>query len=78
MKRTREQVAAEIEAFIKNKGGPWDWDDFISIHIDDPELENIRRRCAGLDKELPPDRDGVFCSAEGIEVLKAYIRQLRS
>ena len=41
-KLTPEQVADYIENFLDGKGGPWDWDDFISFAINDPYLDQIR------------------------------------
>ena len=49
---TKEQVAQAIEAFILcNERAavgqcPYEWDEFISVPIANPELESIRIRCA--------------------------------
>ena len=42
IKMTKDQVH-EIETFLAGSGGAWDWDDFISIRLDDPELERYSR-----------------------------------
>jgi len=42
MRRTRDEVADYIENFLNGNGGPWDWDDFTSVRIDDPELDQVR------------------------------------
>ena len=42
VRRTKEEVANIIEAFITGRGGPWDWDDFCSIKIADPYLDSVR------------------------------------
>jgi len=44
-KRTRESVCRTIEQFVDGGGGPWHWDDFISVPDADPHLEEIRCRC---------------------------------
>jgi hypothetical protein len=74
---SREQVAAEIEAFLNDTGGPWDWDDFISISLKDPELELIRCRCAGRPEEFPATAPGHDCGPEGVAVLSSIVRNLR-
>ncbi|AYV45768.1 hypothetical protein CFHF_11870 [Caulobacter flavus] len=44
--RTPEAVAAILRDFLEGTGGPNDWDDFESVPITDPKLEDIRRRAA--------------------------------
>lgn len=41
--RTADEVAQIIRNFIDGKGDAWDWDDFESFSITDPELERIRQ-----------------------------------
>lgn len=50
--RTAEEVVRYLRDFIDGTGGDWDWDDFESVPIRDPELERIRQEAvlAG-----PPD-----------------------
>ena len=75
---TREDVANEIEKFLKAEGGRFDWDDFCTFRIVDPELDRIRQRCANLDEEFPPGLTGPrYCNEQGIEVLKGYVDYLR-
>ena len=76
-KATKEEVAKSIEDFVNGSGGPWDWDDFISVQIADEELETIRIKCLRIQSEYPggPNR---WCSEEGIEVLRGLANQLRS
>jgi len=74
---TQLQVADAIESFILGTGGPWDWDDFISVPIRDVELDAIRERCARLDSEFPPERPGQFCGRAGMAVLRGYVDELR-
>ena len=76
-KRTREEVARILENFIARKDGAWDWDDFIFLQIEDPELDQIRLRCHRLDHDFPPDAPGQFCNAQGIEVIRNFMAELR-
>jgi hypothetical protein len=39
-----EYVIEYLEKFIAGTEGPWDWDDFSSIPLTNPKLENIRER----------------------------------
>ncbi|MEZ5284333.1 MAG: hypothetical protein R2712_05895 [Vicinamibacterales bacterium] len=74
---TAEEVAATIENFIEGRGGPWEWDDFLSFQITDPQLESIRERCNGLSEECPPGMGGGYCGLEGVDVMRVFVRELR-
>lgn len=54
--RSPAQVATYLRDFLNEGGGEWDWDDFTSIRIADPALEDIRGQAAML--ELPLTADG--------------------
>lgn len=71
------KVAETIERFINGTGATWEWDDFISVPIKDPELDKIRSNCSRLPEEYPPTRKGEYTSERGVDVLKGYIKQLR-
>jgi hypothetical protein len=75
MRRTKQEAAVYIENFLLDRGGEWDWDDFTSIQIDDPELDQIRLRCGEL-RNLYPTEQG-FCNEEGLEVLRGILKSLR-
>jgi hypothetical protein len=76
-KTTKEEVAETIENFVNGSGGPWDWDDFISLRIANEELEAIRIECLRTQSEYPggPNR---WCNEEGLEVLRGLAKQVRS
>jgi hypothetical protein len=74
---TREGVAGEIEAFLSGSGGAQDWSDFCTFNLADPELDEIRARCARLREEFPPGASGGYCNEEGMEVLRGYVLYLR-
>jgi hypothetical protein len=74
---SRAAVASTIESFLEGAGGPWDWDEFLSVPIGEPDLDKIRLRCAHLGEEFPPDRSGRFCGEGGIQVLRELVSQLR-
>jgi hypothetical protein len=76
-KRSRNQVADLLDSFLGEENGSKAWDAFLSFPLEDENLETIRIRCANLDREFPPDIDGQFCSDKGIEVIRAYIAELR-
>jgi hypothetical protein len=52
--RTAAEVAKYLRDFIEGTGGETDWDDFESVPIADPGLEQIRRDAATAG---PPDPD---------------------
>ena len=78
MKRTREEVAQTIEAFVDGTGRQWDWDGFISIRLDDPELEAIRKKCVAMPDQFPPTGRGEYCSPEGMQAMRELARELRA
>jgi|GEM_PF-1287460 len=74
----RKEVADIIESFISQTGGDRDWDDFICVRLKDPELEEIRKKCADLPNKYPPRENKGYCSPEGMEVLRDMARELRN
>lgn len=55
--RTPDEVATYLRNFVHGGGGEWDWDEFISLPIADPRLEDIRQRALAV--ELPPTEAGL-------------------
>ena len=47
-KLSAAEVATYLRNFIEGGGDVWDWDDFTSVPIFDPQLEDIRRRAAAV------------------------------
>jgi hypothetical protein len=78
MKRTREQVANTIEGFANGGDNQWDWDGFISIRIDDPELEKIRQRCIAIRDEYPPEKVTDYCSPAGMDEMRKMAGELKA
>lgn len=64
--RTPEDVIGFMSDLIDGSGGPWDWDEFETVPIVDPELDAIRQRAilAG-----PPEPD--------VEALKNLISEVQ-
>lgn len=75
---TRDEVAQRIDAFLGGTAGPWDWDDFLSIPIEDAELDRIRARCDSLSSQFPPLERGQFCGPEGMAALRSIAAELRA
>ncbi len=67
--RTPREVAQYIRNLINDEGGEWDWDDFESVPIADPELDRIRREAA-LAGPPNPDIAKLVELAEHAEALK--------
>jgi hypothetical protein len=77
---TREEVAQILEDFLEgSRGSPYSWDGFtLGMSFEDESLEAIRIRCAGLSEEFPPDNEKKYCNEQGLNVMRDYIRRLRS
>ena len=59
MKSQQEKAAYAarvIRNFLDETLGPYDWDDFTSCSLGDPEVDSIRLRASVVD--LPVDADG--------------------
>jgi pyruvate kinase len=75
MRRTRAEVADIIEAFLSGTDGHWDWDDFCSVRIADPELDAIRVSCVNLhDEDASPNQ---YCGERGLAVMRGFVSSLR-
>ena len=78
MKRTPEEVANTIEGFVDGTGSQWAWDGFISIRLDDPELEAIRQRCISIRDEFPSSDPCAYCSDAGLKIMQQIVQDLRA
>lgn len=56
-KGTPERFADELESHLLGTGGPWDWDDTISVAIANPRLEAVRRRLGSNLDSLSHEKD---------------------
>ena len=72
---TQTEVANEIEAFVEDRSGEWDWDEFISLRLADPELDAIRRLCASLPKIDPPTAAGHYCGERGMAIMAKLVAE---
>jgi len=78
MKRSKDDVIREIENFLADTGGAYDWDDFLSIPINDRQLDAIRIECSELREKHPPVGKRQYCSDEGIRRLEEILRSLEA
>lgn len=78
MKRTPEEVANTIEGFANGSGDQWAWDEFISLRIDDPDLEAIRQKCVAIRDEFPPADPKAYCSEAGLAAMRQIAQGLRA
>ncbi len=72
-----DQAATIIEAFVEDRAGKWDWDEFTSIKKKDAFLESVRARCVSVFNDYPAKEAGRYCSPEGLEVLRRLVKELR-
>jgi len=74
----RLDVANILENFLKGTGGPYHWDDFISVGtVADEHLKHIQRHVNLLSEEFPPETPGEYCNEQGRDVIRRYIAELR-
>jgi hypothetical protein len=71
-------VAKILEDFAEGTGGRWDWDDFTSAmsYPDDLYLQQVQETMINLNTKFPSGGRG-YCGADGIEVIRNYVRDLR-
>ena len=73
------EVADIIDRFVSGTGEPMEWDGYtMGMKFEDPFLCSIQDRCRALWIEFPPTDKSQYTSAEGFEVLKEIIKELRS
>jgi hypothetical protein len=75
---TKIQIVALIDSFLDGTCGERDWDDFISVKLKDPELENVRERCAAVADVYPAASADAYCSEDGVNLLRAIADEVRS
>ncbi len=78
MAMTREEVGKVIEQFLSSTGNEWDWDDFVSVRLEDPELEQIRRSSAVLPELYPPTVNSAYCDEQGLNTLRSILKSLKT
>lgn len=74
----RTGVADALESFVSGTDTFDEWKDFIRNPQENPELEALRQRCAGLPREFPPASPNEYCGPKGMKFLEACIRDLRT
>ncbi len=78
-KLTKNEVAQILEDFVEGNGSPCSWDGFtLGMTLEDDYLDSIRMRCIGLSEEFPPSSRHEYCNPRGIQVIRAYIQELRN
>ena len=78
MHLTKGEASQYIDDFLSGRGATWDWDDFISIPLDDPLLEEVRLKCASLPARFPPTGPGQYCSEAGMAELRGFLDALKA
>ena len=77
--RSRAEVAAILEAVVDDSAaGGYDellWNDFVRYRIQDPILDQIRLRCAGLEQDPVPASGRLF-SEDGERLIREIIKDL--
>lgn len=75
-RRTRAEVSRTIAEFVDGGGGPFDWDDFLSVPDVDPTLEEVRLRCVGIPERFPADDPRQWCGPGGFDELRQIVQEL--
>lgn len=76
---SRKYAIETIQNFLDGTGGAWDWDDFISLSLGYPDLEQVQRFCNELSETHPPaKKGGGYCSEEGFSKLRALLADLEN
>ncbi|HMO18226.1 MAG TPA: hypothetical protein PKA63_12435 [Oligoflexia bacterium] len=66
---TREQLIETVESFLQNKGGAYEWDDFLTFPLSDSRMNTFRIECTNIDWTTQTGKDKVR------ELLNAFIGQ---
>lgn len=73
---SRRYAIETIRNFLNGTGGDWDWDDFISLPLGYPDLEELQRYCTSLSFIYPAKEKNHYCSEEGFRELRARLAEL--
>jgi len=71
-----EEITKLIADFIEGKGGPYDWDDFVTLPLQNPDREKIRKECFEIYHNYPSKKKTEWCSEEGMQQLRKLYAQL--
>ncbi len=72
-----KEIIKTISDFIEDKDGKWDWDDFATVPLKNPDLERIRKECYEIRFKYPSKDKHAYCSHEGIEALEELVSKLK-
>jgi hypothetical protein len=72
------EVADLLERFANDQASGYDWDDFLSVQLDDPNLDAVRLEAGRLAQAYPPPNGRGYCSDEGKDILRALAAGLRA
>lgn len=59
-KLSAAEVRNRLQDFIEDRSGPYDWDDFTSVPLDDPRLDDIRLRAAAIDLPITDEGSAIL------------------
>ena len=70
------EIGDLIRAFLADEIGEWDWDDFISIRVENPLIQKVKDYCNSLPLISPPTDDYSYCSNSGVKELISLADEL--
>jgi hypothetical protein len=76
MSKEMDDAIQTIRDFLENKGGIWDWDDFLSCPAREPQVRELQGFCLGLHYEFPPSHKAEYCNEEGFRKLRKRLEEL--
>ena len=75
----REEVIDVIERFLSNASRhSWEWDDFVSVPLDDARLDRVRQTCELTHTKYPPALGAGYTSEDGLVVIQELLKDLRA
>ena len=72
-----QEIRAQLQKIVDGNDR-YALDDLISVPLKDRRLEAIRKRCADLPEEFPPESKEQFCGPKGLDVIRGFIRELEN
>jgi len=74
---TLRQIVDLIDELLNGTIGPYDWNDFLTLPMKDPEIDNVRKECAAIARKYPPQNKKDWCSEAGKNELLAISERLK-
>ncbi len=74
---SKDEYISFLRSWIADTCGEWDYDDYTSVKVSDPQIESIRQRLIRLSDKYPPrHKHELYNRDEGDQEVLVMIKEL--